>query len=123
MIRILVTPGLEQAREVVREHGVPWIAMHRENWLKKVDPDKLNMQSPRSCILGQAFDDAPSTHGFDIAGRYSTPGFLKALDMYPGLDVVKLGFDTSTGKYLESTPYDHRDLTVAWREAIEELTS
>jgi hypothetical protein len=118
MIRILMTPGLKRAREVVREHGVPWIAMHREGWLDKVDPEKLNMESARSCVLGQTFADAPSTH------TYYVPGYVRALDMYPGLDVTGLGFETPRRALAaDAVEYDHRDLTVAWREAIEELTS
>ena len=35
------------------KQGMEWLDKYKPSWIKKVDPDKLNMDHCSSCVLGQ----------------------------------------------------------------------
>jgi len=71
------------------------------NWRARVDVDKLDLENPRSCVLGQVygtFDDG-----------------MDALDL-TFVEAARYGFVTGVG--LRYVPSSWRALTDAWRDAL-----
>lgn len=85
-------------------------------WRDKIDPDKLNLVSPFSCVLGQAYHDKWNAQ----SNRNSSPFHfaLKALGMadeaslyeYDEEKAAEYGFDT------EGSDYD--SLTETWLKML-----
>lgn len=86
--------------------GIKKLVEHDPEWVKKVDPNTLDMSNETDCVLGQIYGDLMI--GMEVLG----------LKWAGWLEVVQYGFGTMRK---EDHLYISSDLTQAWKEELKKL--
>jgi len=94
--------------------GAALLDEFRPGWFREIDLDRLNIDSPGDCPLGQLYGEEGQTG----LGPYWAG--LRAVGVgYGSEDAVRLGFAIAKGfKGLEERQQHYAELTAAWRDEI-----
>src|SRR5437870_946870 len=100
--------------EVATRAGAALLDECRPGWFREVDLDRLNIDSPGDCPLGQLYGEEGQT---GLAPYWAG---LRAVGVQFGSeDAVRLGFAIAKGfRGLEERQQRYAELTAAWRNEI-----